>query len=172
MAERDGREGVGSEAGESREGGFEPRIVAFICNWCTYAAADLAGVSRLQYPPNVTNIRVMCSGRVNPMVVIRAFAQGADGVLVSGCHMGDCHYISGNYYARRRLLVLKALLTGLGIAPERFRVTWISAAEAADFQRVVTEMTESVRRLGPLTMFDGGSRVSRESCPVLEGGRE
>ena len=151
------------------EGGFEPKIVAFICNWCTYAAADLAGVSRLQFPPNVLNIRVMCSGRINPMLVIRAFSQGADAVLVSGCHMGDCHYISGNYYARRRLLVLKSILTGLGIEPERFRVTWISAAEAQDYQRTITELTESVRKLGPLTMFKEGETVARESAGCVEG---
>jgi len=147
---------------------FEPRIVAFICNWCTYAAADLAGVSRLQYPPNVLNIRVMCSGRVNPMMIIRAFARGADGVLVSGCHMGDCHYIKGNYYAKRRLLVLKSLLTGLGIEPERFRVTWISAAEAVDYQRTMTEMTENVRKLGPLTLFSKDRQVALESCAGSE----
>jgi len=143
---------------------FQPRIVAFICNWCTYAAADLAGVSRLQYPPNVMNIRVMCSGRVNPIMIIRAFTRGADGVLVSGCHMGDCHYIHGNYIARRRLLVLKSLLTGIGIEPERFRVTWISAAEAVDYQQTMTEMTESVRKLGPLTLFKKDTMVALEGC--------
>jgi coenzyme F420-reducing hydrogenase delta subunit len=145
---------------------FEPRIVAFICNWCTYAAADLAGVSRLQFPPNAVNIRVMCSGRINPMLVIRAFSQGADGVLVSGCHMGDCHYITGNYYARRRLVVLKALLTGMGIEPERFRVTWISAAEAQDYQRTITEMIEILRKLGPLTMFwqSPVNALERQGC--------
>jgi len=151
------------------KGGFEPKIVAFICNWCTYAAADLAGVSRLQFPPNVLNIRVMCSGRINPMLVIRAFSQGADGVLVSGCHMGDCHYISGNYYARRRLLVLKSILSGLGIEPERFRVTWISAAEAQDYQRTITEITEMVRKLGPLTMFKEGETVALETPGCVEG---
>jgi len=147
---------------------FQPKIVAFICNWCTYAAADLAGVSRLQMPPNVLNVRVMCSGRINPMLVIRAFSQGADAVLVSGCHMGDCHYISGNYYARRRLLVLKSVLTGLGIEPERFRVTWISAAEAQDYQRVITEMVENVKRLGPLAMFKKGDQVALESAGCAE----
>ncbi|MBM4249689.1 MAG: hydrogenase iron-sulfur subunit [Euryarchaeota archaeon] len=149
--------------------GFEPRIVAFICNWCTYAAADLAGVSRLQMPPNTLNIRVMCSGRINPMLVIRAFSQGADGVLVSGCHMGDCHYITGNYYARRRLLTLKSVLTGIGIEPERFRVTWISAAEAQDYQRVITEIVENVKRLGPLTLFRDGRVVARETTGCAEG---
>ena len=153
-----------SECGVSRMTEFQPKIVAFICNWCTYAAADLAGVSRLQMPPNVLNVRVMCSGRINPMMVIRAFAQGADAVLVSGCHMGDCHYISGNYYARRRLLTLKSILTGLGIEPERFRVTWISAAEAQDYQRVITEMVDNIKRLGPMTMFKEGETVA------LEGG--
>ena len=150
-------------------GGFQPKIVAFICNWCTYAAADLAGVSRLQMPPNVLNIRVMCSGRINPMLVIRAFSQGADGVLVSGCHMGDCHYISGNYYARRRLLTLKSILSGIGIDPERFRVTWISAAEAQDYQRTITEMVENIRKLGPLAMFRGGPVIALETPGCVEG---
>jgi len=148
---------------------FEPRIVAFMCNWCTYAAADLAGVSRLQFPPNAVNIRVMCSGRINPMLVIRAFSQGADGVLVSGCHMGDCHYITGNYYARRRLVVLKSILTGMGIEPERFRVTWISAAEAQDYQRTITEMIENLRKLGPLTMFRQSPVNALESQGCVEG---
>jgi coenzyme F420-reducing hydrogenase delta subunit len=160
---------TGNTGNTGNSGGFEPKIVAFICNWCTYAAADLAGVSRLQMPSNVLNIRVMCSGRINPMLVIRAFSQGADAVLVSGCHMGDCHYITGNYYARRRLLVLKSILTGMGIEPERFRVTWISAAEAQDYQRTITEITESVRKLGPLTMFRDAPVIARETQGCAEG---
>ena len=165
--ETPGNTGKTGNAGNAGE--FQPKIVAFICNWCTYAAADLAGVSRLQMPPNVLNIRVMCSGRINPMLVIRAFSQGADGVLVSGCHMGDCHYITGNYYARRRLLTLKSVLTGLGIEPERFRVTWISAAEAQDYQTVITEIVGNVKRLGPLRMFRDGPVIARETPGCAEG---
>ncbi len=149
-------------------GGFQPKIVAFICNWCTYAAADLAGVSRLQMPPNVLNIRVMCSGRINPMLVIRAFSQGADAVLVSGCHMGDCHYITGNYYARRRLLTLKSVLTGVGIEPARLRVTWISAAEAQDYQKAITEIVENVKRLGPLRLFREREQIAPETPGCVE----
>ena len=108
---------------------FEPNIVAFLCNWCSYAGADLAGTSRLQYAPNVKVIRVMCSGRVNPMFVVNALQQGADGVLIGGCHPGDCHYVQGNYFTRRRMAVLKKLLEYLGIEPERVRMTWVSAAE-------------------------------------------
>jgi len=160
---------TGNTGNTGNTGGFEPKIVAFICNWCTYAAADLAGVSRLQMPSNVLNIRVMCSGRINPMLVIRAFSQGADAVLVSGCHMGDCHYITGNYYARRRLLVLKSILTGMGIEPDRFRVTWISAAEAQDYQRTITEITEAVKKLGPLTMFRDAPVIARETPTCAEG---
>jgi coenzyme F420-reducing hydrogenase delta subunit len=110
----------------------------------------------------------MCSGRINPMLVIRAFSQGADGVLVSGCHMGDCHYISGNYYARRRLLVLKSILSGMGIEPGRFRVTWISAAEAQDYQRTITEITEDVRKLGPLKMFREAPVMALETPGCVE----
>ena len=109
---------------------WEPKIVAFLCNWCSYAGADLAGISRLQYPANVRIIRVPCSGRLDPFYVIKALQHGADGVLVSGCHPGDCHYISGNYVARRRFAVLKRLLEYVGIEPGRVQFTWISAAEA------------------------------------------
>ncbi|MFY9411406.1 MAG: hydrogenase iron-sulfur subunit, partial [Dethiobacteria bacterium] len=108
---------------------FEPNIVAFLCNWCSYAGADLAGTSRIQYPANIKIIRVMCSGRVNPLYVVNALQQGADGVLVSGCHPGDCHYMEGNFYARRRLKLLKELLEFTGVDPRRFNMSWVSASE-------------------------------------------
>ena len=129
---------------------FEPNIVAFLCNWCSYAGADLAGTSRIQYPPNVRIIRVMCSGRVNPMFVVNALQQGADGVLIGGCHPGDCHYVQGNYFARRRMAVLKKLLEYLGIDERRVRMTWVSAAEGKKFADVIKEVTEDVRKLGPM----------------------
>ena len=132
---------------------FEPNIIGFLCNWCSYAGADLAGTSRMQYPPNLKVIRVMCSGRVNPIFVINALQQGADGVLIGGCHPGDCHYERGNYLARRRMAVLKNLLEYAGIDPRRVRMTWVSAAEGKKFAEVVTEVTEDVRKLGPMQHF-------------------
>ncbi len=129
---------------------FEPNIVAFLCNWCSYAGADLAGTSRLQYPANVRVIRVMCSGRVNPMFVVNAFMEGADGVLVGGCHPGDCHYDQGNYFARRRMLLLREVLEFVGIEPRRLSVTWVSASEGSNFAEVVRSVTEQVRGLGPM----------------------
>ena len=128
---------------------FEPNIIAFLCNWCSYAGADLAGTSRLKYPHNVKTIRVMCSGRVDPMFVLKALKEGADGVLVSGCHPGDCHYVKGNMYARRRFAVLKKLLEYVGIEPDRFQVSWVSASEGTKFAQVIDEVTESIRALGP-----------------------
>ena len=134
----------------SKSDGFEPNIVAFLCNWCSYAGADLAGTSRLQYPANVRVIRVMCSGRVNPMFVINAFMEGADGVLVGGCHPGDCHYDQGNYFARRRMALLRDLLEFVGIDPKRLSVTWVSASEGGNFAEVVHSVTEQIRSLGPM----------------------
>jgi F420-non-reducing hydrogenase iron-sulfur subunit len=128
---------------------FEPNIVAFLCNWCSYAGADLAGTSRIEYPPNVKIIRVMCSGRVNPMFIVNALQEGADGVLIGGCHPGDCHYIQGNYFARRRMAVLKKLLEYLGIDEQRVRMTWVSAAEGKKFADVIKEVTDDIRKLGP-----------------------
>ncbi|NLT39758.1 MAG: hydrogenase iron-sulfur subunit [Clostridiales bacterium] len=128
---------------------WTPRIVTFLCNWCSYAGADLAGTSRLQYPPSIRVIRVPCSGRINPQYIIKAIADGADGVLVSGCHPGDCHYLAGNMYARRRFAVLKRLLTLAGINSDRVHFTWVSASEAESFVRAVKEVTEKVRALGP-----------------------
>ena len=131
---------------------FEPRIVAFFCNWCTDPAADLAGVSRLKYAPNVSVIRVMCSGRVDPQFVLDAFARGADGVLLGGCHPGDCHYAEGNYKTLRRMRMLERLLKGMGIYDGRFRLEWISGAEGEKVKTVINEMTEKVRALGPLDL--------------------
>ena len=137
--------------------GFEPKIVAFACNWCSYAGADLAGVSRIQYPPTTRVIRVMCSGRVSPMFILEALRAGADGVLVTGCHLGDCHYISGNEKALRNVEMARLLIELLGIEPERLRLEWISAAEGARFAGVVSEFTDQVRALGanPLQAANG-----------------
>jgi F420-non-reducing hydrogenase iron-sulfur subunit len=131
---------------------WQPRIVAFFCNWCTYTAADLAGVSRIKYAPNVRVIRLMCSGRVDPQFVLEAFSRGADGVLIGGCHPGDCHYIEGNYKALRRFRMLVRLLGDLGIERQRLRLEWISAAEGEKVKTVVNEMVEQIRALGPLAL--------------------
>ncbi len=128
---------------------FEPRIVAFLCNWCSYAGADLAGVSRLQMPPTFRVIRVMCSSRVDPMFVVKAFLEGADGVIMAGCLPGDCHYLKGNYYARRRFAVLKKTFESLGLEPERLRLSWVSASDGPRYAEVVKEFTEEIRKLGP-----------------------
>lgn len=128
---------------------FEPRILAFCCNWCSYAGADLAGTSRMKYAPNVRIIRVMCSGRVNPLFVIKALSLGADGVLVLGCHPGDCHYIEGNYKIMRRIPLLKKMLKQFGIEEERVRLEWVSASEGAKFAEVTNSFTESIKKLGP-----------------------
>lgn len=135
---------------QSNAKSWEPRIVAFFCNWCTYTAADLAGVSRLRYAPNVRIIRVMCSGRVDPQFILDAFSKGADGVLIGGCHPGDCHYIEGNYKALRRVELLKRVLKDMGIEDQRFRLEWISASEGDRVRTVINEMTEQIRSLGPL----------------------
>jgi F420-non-reducing hydrogenase iron-sulfur subunit len=130
-------------------GAFEPKIVAFLCNWCSYAGADLAGISRIQYPPSIRVIRVPCSGRVDPFFILKALQSGADGVLISGCHPGDCHYLTGNYVARRRFAVLNDLLAFAGIDSGRVSFSWVSAAEGERFAEVVREVTEKVRLLGP-----------------------
>ncbi len=131
---------------------WQPRIVAFFCNWCTYTAADLAGVSRMKYADNVRVIRVMCSGRIDPQFILEAFAKGADGVLIGGCHPNDCHYIEGNYKFLRRFELLKRLVKDMGIGEERLRLEWISAAEGEKVQRVVNGMVAAVRMLGPLDL--------------------
>lgn len=128
---------------------WSPKIVAFLCNWCSYAGADLAGVSRMQYAANIRIIRVPCSGRISPMHIISALHQGADGVLVSGCHPGDCHYISGNLIARRKFSMLKNFLEHVGINPERVQFSWVSAAEGARFASLVEKVVEDLKRIGP-----------------------
>ena len=150
-------------------GTWEPRIVAFFCNWCTYTAADLAGVSRLKHAPNIRIIRVMCSGRIDPQFVLAAFARGADGVLIGGCHPGDCHYMEGNYKTLRRIRLLQRMLRDLGIEPERFRLEWISASEGDKVRTVVNDMVEKVRRLGPLALPERWNNRDRELAPLTHG---
>ncbi|MFH1556921.1 MAG: hydrogenase iron-sulfur subunit [Pseudomonadota bacterium] len=128
---------------------WEPKIVAFLCNWCSYAGADLAGVSRFQYPTNVRVIRVPCSGRINPMYIVKALQEGVDGVLVSGCHPGDCHYISGNLVARRKFALLKNFLGYVGIEPERVQFSWVSASEGSRFAALITQVVRNIKKLGP-----------------------
>ena len=128
---------------------FEPVIIAFCCNWCSYAGADLAGTSRLQYPANVRIVRVMCSGMVHPNVVMNALTKGADGVIICGCHPGDCHYLEGNLKAEKRAEAIKLLLEDFGLEQERFRLEWVSASEGGRFAQVMTEMVENVRAVGP-----------------------
>ncbi len=129
---------------------FEPKIVGFLCRWCAYTGADLAGLSRINYPPNVTPIRVNCSGRVDPTLVLKALAEGADGVLIAGCHPGDCHYINGNMRMIRRFKLLQKLLEQFGIEKERVRLEWVSASEGPRYASIVENMTEAIRSLGPL----------------------
>ena len=129
---------------------FEPKIIAFLCNWCSYRAADLAGTSRIKYPPNMRMIRVMCSGRVDPTFVLKAFALGADAVMIAGCHPGECHYLEQNYKTMRRFSMLRHTLRALGVEDGRLRLQWASAAEGAQLARAIQEMTEEVRALGPL----------------------
>jgi F420-non-reducing hydrogenase iron-sulfur subunit len=131
---------------------WEPKIVAFFCNWCTYTAADLAGVSRLKHAPNARIIRVMCSGRVDPQFILDAFAKGADGVLIGGCHPGDCHYMEGNYKALRRMRLLHRMMNDMGIDRDRFRLEWISASEGERVRTVINDMVEKIRALGPLSL--------------------
>jgi F420-non-reducing hydrogenase iron-sulfur subunit len=141
--------------------GFEPLILGFACNWCTYAGADLAGTSRIQYPPNLRMIRVMCSGRVDPTFILKAFSRGVDGVLIGGCHPGDCHYMEGNYKAQRRIHMLRKMLSDFGIEPERLRLEWVSASEGARFAEVVADFTKTVKELGPLKK-DAKTAVSEQ----------
>lgn len=128
---------------------YQPRIIGFLCSWCSYAGADMAGTARIAYPPNVRIIRVPCSGRVDPLFVVKCFQQGADGVLVAGCHPGDCHYVEGNYHTRRRFALLRPFLDFLGIERERFRVEWVSASEGRRFSQVVSSFTQELLSLGP-----------------------
>jgi F420-non-reducing hydrogenase iron-sulfur subunit len=147
---------------------FEPKIVLFLCNWCSYAGADLAGTSRLQYAPNVRVVRLMCSGRVEPYFIIEALKAGADGVLVLGCHPGECHYLEGNYRTAARMALLKKMLHQFGMEDGRVRLDWVSASEGVRFASLVNHMTETVRALGPLEIFQ-----TSEPCGSIpaEGGR-
>lgn len=129
--------------------GWEPKIIAIVCNWCTYAGADLAGISRIQYPPNVRLVRLPCTGRINPFYIMKALQEGADGVLVSGCHPGECHYITGNYSARRKFAMLKRYLSYVGMESDRTIFTWCSASEGERFAQVIKGVTAKVRELGP-----------------------
>ena len=144
---------------------WRPRLVAFFCNWCTYTAADLAGVSRLKYAANVRVIRLMCSGRVDPQFVLDAFAKGADGVLIGGCHPGDCHYVEGNFKTLRRFEMLRRLLDSMGIEPERLRLEWISASEGEKVRTVVNDMVEQLARLGPLNLPERQAEWDKEIGP-------
>ncbi len=143
---------------------FEPVIVGFTCNWCSYRAADMAGTARMKYAPNVRLIRLMCSGRLDPMFVFKAFAGGADAVLISGCHPGDCHYINQNYKAMRRFHLMKRVLTQMGIEPGRLKLLWASAAEGAIFASEINKFVEEVRALGPLHFDATGFEVPREAA--------
>jgi F420-non-reducing hydrogenase iron-sulfur subunit len=136
---------------------FEPRIIAFLCNWCTYTGADLAGTSRLQYPPNVRIVRLMCSGGLDPVYVLKSVVEGADGVLIGGCHPGDCHYQSGNYKARRRFAILQSTLDAMGFEAERIWLRWISASEGQYFADTVSEMVEFLREKGPSPLKEVGA---------------
>ncbi|MHA1902844.1 MAG: hydrogenase iron-sulfur subunit [Candidatus Thorarchaeota archaeon] len=135
---------------------FEPNIVAFTCNWCSYGGADLAGISRIQYPPNAKVIRLMCSGRVDPMMVIEAFKSGADGVMVTGCHPGDCHYSTGNLRTEARFHALSSAMESIGLSPERLRLLWASASEGQQWADGIRTMTEDLRKLGPSPLNGGG----------------
>jgi F420-non-reducing hydrogenase iron-sulfur subunit len=148
---------AGPEAGgaNTKANEFEPLIVGFCCNWCSYAGADLAGTSRLQYPPNVRIIRVMCSGMIHPNLVIDALTKGADGVIICGCHIGDCHYISGNERAQQRAEAIELMLEDYGLEPERFRLEWVSASEGPKFAQTMKEMVDAVKSVGPSAYRQG-----------------
>jgi F420-non-reducing hydrogenase iron-sulfur subunit len=146
---------------------YQPKIVAFFCNWCTYTAADLAGTARMRYAPNVRVIRLMCSGRVDSQFVLEALRQGADGVLIGGCHPGDCHYQEGNYKTLRRFVMLKKLLAELGVEDERVRLEWIAASEGDRVQRVCNEMTAALKRLGPHKVRTPAPVVTQQPVPIL-----
>jgi F420-non-reducing hydrogenase iron-sulfur subunit len=141
---------------------FEPKIVSFLCNWCSYAGADLAGTSRIKYPQNIRIIRVPCSGRVDPLFVVKAFLDGADGVMVLGCHPGDCHYQQGNYYAQRRYSIVHKLLDFTGIESDRLFVDWVSASEGKRFADIVTKFTDRIKELGPMILADRENQLQEK----------
>ena len=151
---------------------FEPVIVGFLCNWCSYRAADLAGTARIKYAPNLRSIRTMCTGRVDPQFIVKALREGADGVLVAGCHPGECHYVNGNIKAKRRFMLLKKMLDQLGIEEERVQLVWASASEGIKLAEKVDAMTEALRALGPLNweekVLGGNGYEAAEALPVVE----
>lgn len=141
---------MANSAGTQDAEPFKPKVLAFTCKWCTYAGADLAGLNRMKYPADIRLLRVLCSGRVNPQFVLEALQRGCDGVIVCGCHPGDCHYSTGNYYAKRRMMIYKRLLEYIGLEPDRFQIRWISGAEAGKFRDVITEFCNRITELGPI----------------------
>lgn len=141
---------MANRAGTQDAEPFKPKVLAFTCKWCTYAGADLAGLNRMKYPADIRLLRVPCSGRVNPQFVLEALQRGCDGVIVCGCHPGDCHYSTGNYYAKRRMMIYKRLLEYIGLEPDRFQIRWISGAEAGKFRDVITEFCNRITELGPI----------------------
>ena len=150
MIEEKATDQVSTEDSAAQEAGWKPKIIAFVCRWCTYAGADLAGGSRIKYPAAVRVVRLPCSARIDPKLVLKSLERGVDGVLVSGCHPGDCHYTSGNFYARRRMLMFHKLLGFVGVDPRRVQMSWVSASEGAKWAEVVTAVTEDIKELGPL----------------------
>ncbi len=154
---------------------FEPTIIGFTCNWCSYRAADSAGTARMKYAPNVRLVRLMCSGRLDPTFVIKAFAGGADGVMITGCHPGDCHYVDQNYKTLRRYLLLKRVLQGMGIESERLKLLWASAAEGAKFASETTLFVEEIRKLGPLhwgNVDDRASAMNQDPLSMVDGPKQ
>ena len=137
----------------NQETEWEPKILGFLCKWCSYAGADLAGTSRKKYPPNIRIIKIPCSGRIDPLLIIKALRMGFDGVLISGCHPGDCHYQTGNYLARRRIAITKKLLEYVGVEPERVQTSWVSASEGEKWAQVVSDVTREIKKLGPNRLF-------------------
>jgi F420-non-reducing hydrogenase iron-sulfur subunit len=151
---------------------FEPKIVGFLCNWCSYTGADLAGTARIKYAPNIRSVRVMCSGRIEPTFIMKALFEGADGVLIAGCHPGDCHYQEGNYKALRRYRLLKKILPEYGIEPGRVRLEWVAASEGERFATIVDEFTEQIRELGPLGVKDSLAEAMKDDFDPHEGHNE
>jgi F420-non-reducing hydrogenase iron-sulfur subunit len=147
---------------------FEPKIVGFLCNWCSYTGADLAGTARIKYAPNIRSVRVMCSGRIEPTFIIKALFEGADGVLIAGCHPGDCHYQEGNYKALRRHRMLQRILPEYGVEPERVRLEWVAASEGERFATVVDEFTEQIRELGPLGVKESLAEAMKDDIDPHE----
>ena len=157
------KQAIMEKAGEAREAEWEPKVIAFLCNWCSYASADLAGVSGIQYPPNVRIVRVSCAGRINPLFIIKSLQRGADGVLVAGCHPGKCHYTTGNLFARRRFALLKSILEYMGVEPGRVHFSWLWASDGEKFARLASDVVESVRALGPAQALVKGDPYAMES---------